>query len=268
MEFARRHKETIIDLYVNKEQSTYAVAEALGTYASKIIRCLNYLGIDRRNYKEAQKTALSTGRAEHPTKGKKTTDEAKRKIASARAKSWRSLSDKEHAEMCQLSKDRWHSMSPEEQQELRNKALSACREASRTGSRSEKYLRNHLVENGYTVEFHKRDLVPHSRLEVDLFLPEARLAIEIDGPTHFLPLYGEEKLQKQQAADTIKQGILLNNGYTVLRIRQLDKNMSLAKLVALSKIVLEMVIDIQNNPPEKDKRLIEIEVTDGEARRI
>lgn len=37
MEFARKYRDVIVDLYVNKNQSTYQIAEALGTYAMAVL---------------------------------------------------------------------------------------------------------------------------------------------------------------------------------------------------------------------------------------
>ena len=48
MEFARKHKDKIIKLYVDQEKSSYEVAEALGTYSTKILRALDFLGIEKR----------------------------------------------------------------------------------------------------------------------------------------------------------------------------------------------------------------------------
>jgi very-short-patch-repair endonuclease len=55
--------------------------------------------------------------------------------------------------------------------------------------------------------------------EVDIFLPEVGFAIEIDGVSHHQPVWGEEVLQKTQLADSKKNGELLNNGISVVRVR-------------------------------------------------
>lgn len=94
------------------------------------------------------------------------------------------------------------------------------------------------------------------------------MAIEVDGPTHFLPIWGNDKLQKQQSADIIKQGLLINSGYAVIRVRQIDKNISLTKMDDVFNAVLSIIKEVENKFPEKSKRLIEIEVNDGITKRI
>lgn len=49
-----------------------------------------------------------------------------------------------------------------------------------------------------------RSLLP-SGLEIDIFIPSCKLAIELNGPIHYYPLFGESKLRKIQAADVQKQ---------------------------------------------------------------
>jgi hypothetical protein len=49
-----------------------------------------------------------------------------------------------------------------------------------------------------------RNLLP-SGLEIDIFIPHLKLAIELNGPIHYFPLYGMSKFEKIQAADVLKQ---------------------------------------------------------------
>ena len=267
MEFAKRHKDKIISLY-NKGMSSYAIAEELGTYSTKILRALEYLNVERRDYSEAQSSALKNGRSKHPTKGKKLSDSHKIKIGKERARAWSEMSDEEREKVSRLSREKWQQMTQEEKDNLSRMALEAVRLASKEGSKTERHLRNALEERGWKVEFHKQNLAMGTKLEVDLFLPEFKVAIEIDGPGHFLPIWGEEKLNKQQKADIIKQGLLLNQGYVILRIRQIDKSISLTRMNSLIQIVIEEVEKIRDKFPGKGQRLIEVEVKDGEARRI
>jgi very-short-patch-repair endonuclease len=263
MEFARKYKDKIIDLYVRQGLSTYQIAEILQTNSTKILRALDFLGIERRSYSAAQSKALSTGRAEHPTKGKALKETAKLKIGRARSNAWKQMNPDDYEYIRQLNKDKWNSMTESQKQELREKALDACRAASRSGSKTEKHLLNRLVESGYEVEAQKTHLVPHSSLKVDLFLPEIKTAIEVDGPTHFLPIWGEDKLQKQQSADIIKQGILMDAGYAIIRVKQIDKSISITKMNDLFDSVYTELRKIEKQFPERSKRLIEIEVNDG-----
>lgn len=267
MEFARINRDAIVNMY-SDGKSTYEIAKALNTYSTKISRALKFLGIERRDYSEAQAIALKTGRSKHPTQGKTLDNEHKSKIGKSVTEKWRNMTDEEKEQISNINKARWDAMTDEERDSLRNAAIEAVRSASRNGSKAEKHLRNALSSAGYTVEFHKSDIVDGTKYELDIFLPEIKTAVEIDGPSHFMPIWGEEKLRKQIQADIIKQGILLSRGYAVIRILQKDKNSSLTKMNELSKIVLEEVDRIKNDFPPENQRLIEIEVLNGRTRRI
>lgn len=265
MEFARVNKDKIEDLH-NKGLSTYEIAEALGTYSTRVIRAMDYLGIERRNYKEAQKVAIKRGRSAHPTKGRKLSKDHRNNIGAARSHAYAILSDEEKSNLAEMNKQRWDALGEEKRAAIRELAWAACRMASREGSKTERYLQDKLTEDGYTVEFHKTGMVLGSQLEIDLFLPEVKTAIEIDGPSHFRPIWGEEKMQKQQNADTTKQGLILGHGFTILRIRQYDKNISITRLNFLLQCVREQLKEIEAG--DGKPRLIEIEVKDGKSRRI
>jgi hypothetical protein len=62
-----------------------------------------------------------------------------------------------------------------------------------------------------------RDLLP-SGLEVDILLPSLKLAIELNGPLHFLPIYGQQKLSLIQGRDYKKQQELQEMGYSLILI--------------------------------------------------
>jgi len=267
MEFAKRHQQVITKMYVEENKSSYEIAEALGTYSTKILRALDYLQIPKRDYKQAQKKAMERGRSKHPTKGKKLSEEHKVKIGKSRSKAYHELSLEEKRKISEISKENWDKLGKTKQQEIRELALEGVREASRNGSKTERHIKHGLEAEGIKVDFHKVNLVPHSNLEVDLFLPEFKTAIEIDGPGHFLPIWGEDKLKKQQASDLEKQGILLSNGYIIIRVRQIDKSISITKMNELLDVVIDEVRQISKNPP-KHKRIIEIEVKDGKTSKL
>ena len=260
----------------NRGCSSYEIAESLSTYSTKILRALKFLGkllhddedYFKRDYSEAQKLALEKGRARHPTEGKKLDSIHKKKIGESRSKAYHSLSEQEKKRISEMSKANWQALGKAKQEEIRSLALESVRQASKLGSKTERHLNNGLSKLGYKVEFHKTDLVFGNTLEVDLFLPEVKTAIEIDGPGHFLPIWGPEKLIKQQIADTAKQGILINSGYVIIRIRQIDKSISLTKMNHLLDLIVKEVESIKNKFPSQTKRLIEIEVKDGQTRRI
>lgn len=260
MEFAKKNRDAIVHLYVEQGKSSYEVADALNTYSTKILRALDYLGIPKRNYSDAQTKALEQGRSVHPTKGKKLKESHKQKIGKQRSKAWSNLTAEERAKISEMSKKQWQEKSDSEKRELQRLAHEAVREASKNGSKTERFLKNNLESKGYNVIFHKTNLVPHSSLEVDLFIPEMKTAIEIDGPSHFLPIWGQKKLTKQQSDDIIKQGILIDAGYVVIRVKQPQKSVSVTKMLDLLSTIENELEKIKTKFPSPKNRLIEIEV--------
>jgi len=72
-------------------------------------------------------------------------------------------------------------------------------------SRAEDILAN-LIKADFPdleVSVNNRQILP-SRLELDIYLPTAKLAIELNGPVHYFPIYGEERLTKVQVRDSQK----------------------------------------------------------------
>ncbi len=106
----------IVDLYCNKNKSTYQIAKEMNTYPNKIRRVLIKNGVQIKTKSEAQKNALNTGVKDHPTKGKPRTDKEKIKIGKSVSSSWKNLSDKEKQLRVEKSKERWKNM-PEKQKE-------------------------------------------------------------------------------------------------------------------------------------------------------
>lgn len=268
MDFAIKHKNEIINMYTKMNMSTYQISEhfnnnGVKANANKIRLALDYLGIPRRNYRDAQKISLDTGRSVHPTEGKALTAEHKQNVGKGRAKAWSELDDAERERLSNLSKAQWVAMSDEQKAQLRHLAALAVRETSKNGSMTENYLRDKLREAGYMVRFHPKDIIPDNGLEVDLFLPELSTAIEIDGPAHFLPIWGEESLRKHQEADLMKEGLLLSSGYVLIRVKQLDKNMSKTRMNVVFEAIKAELAKIKEKFPPKTRRLIELELKNG-----
>lgn len=96
----------------------------------------------------------------------------------------------------------------------RNKNLGASRR-----SKAEDYLSSLILRDFPSLEIiqNERALLP-SGLEVDIIIPRLRLAIELNGPVHYFPLFGNQKLVKIQAADILKQIEIQSIGYNLLVI--------------------------------------------------
>jgi very-short-patch-repair endonuclease/DNA-binding CsgD family transcriptional regulator len=257
--FSQKHKEFLINQYINEEKSTYEIAQELNTYPNKVRRALKSLGIALRDKSSAQSVAIASGRHEHPTKGKKRTESEKIAISDGMYSYWKEMDDEERDRRSELSKRQWANMSDEERETLRQMAAEAVRRASKEGSKIEKFLYESLTKEGYRAIFHKKGLIASDKLEVDIFIPELKTAIEIDGPAHFLPIWGEANLNRHIRADAVKAGLLINRGYVIIRVKNLIKNLSAKNMRDAFDILLVELKKVEENFPPLAKRLIEIE---------
>ena len=257
--FINKYKEFIIDQYTNHKKSTYEIAQELKTYPNKIRRALNTLGVELRDKSKAQTVAIQSGRHEHPTKGKKRTEAEKVAISNGMATYWDEMEESERERRSKISKKQWQEMSEEEKANLRKLAAEAVRKASKEGSKIEKFIYEGLTKAGYDVIFHKRGLVANDKLEVDLFVPSLKTAIEIDGPAHFLPIWGQENLERHIRADAQKAGLLINRGFVVLRVKNIIRNLSQKNMRETLAGGVEQLEKIEKKFPPATKRLIEIE---------
>ena len=46
------------------------------------------------------------------------------------------------------------------------------------------------------------------------------LAIEVDGPSHWAPVWGEDSLNRNKKYDSKKEGLILGKGWNLIRIIQ------------------------------------------------
>lgn len=248
----------VIEQYA-KDRSTYDIAKELNTYAKKIERVLKKNGYPLRDKKEAQRSALKSGAAKHPTLGKKRSDSEKNKISSSLAGRWKRMSKEQKETISTEAKERWKNIPPEKKREIQEMAGRALRQASIDGSKAEKSLKSKLEKNGYHVVMHKDNLIS-GNFEIDLFLPEIKTIIEIDGPQHFLPIWGAERLQKTIKSDEVKNGLLISAGYCVIRIKYMCRAINRTIENKLWDLVKPCVEKIKKSFPDKGKRFIELEI--------
>lgn len=228
-----KDKQNILQTeYIDNKLSFGEIAKIYNTYANKIRRDAQKFKIKIRNKSEAQKIALKEGRHHHPTLGQQRSESEKQKIGLGVMQAWDSLSDKELSRRKKIAKDNWEKLTPQEQENILKKANSAVRESSTKGSKMELYILKNLLKDGYKVDFHKEQILVNTKLQIDLFLPIMGVAIEIDGPSHFEPVWGQDVLKKNQKYDNKKTGIILGKGLVLIRIKQTkDFSKSRASLV-------------------------------------
>lgn len=239
------------------EKSWGDIARALGTYPNKVRRDATKLGILSRDKSEAQKVALSSGRHIHPTVGKEHSEETKKKISESQGKVWDGLTDQERKERSEIGLESWNKKTESQKSEFFKKSHEAMREAAQNGSKMENYLYYVLINLGYRVDKHKEQVLQNEKFHIDLYLPAHRIAIEVDGPSHFEPVFGEEKLQKRQAADAVKTGLILGAGVVLIRVK-LTKRESQRYMRTTADKVASIVDEVRTNFPKENERYFEV----------
>lgn len=250
-------EQTVVKMYTDENKSTYEIAKSLNTYPNKIRRILKKLGYELKDKSEAQKMALATGRSSHPTYGKKRSDAEKIKISNSLVDYWGDMSEKEKDRRSELAKENWKKMSEEQREHMRSKGIAAIQLAATHGSKLEQFLYERLISAGFKVKMHEL-IIPAENLEIDLYIPELKTIIEVDGPSHFFPIWGEEKLTKQINADLRKSGSLLSRGYVIIRVKSLGQE-SLSKREDIIAQIIKHLGLIKNKFPPSSKRFIEVE---------
>ena len=219
-------KDDLYQLYCVECLSWDEIAKKYNTYPNKVRRDAAKFGIESRTKAHAQILALDKGRATHPTEGKKRSEATKIKISNTLAINWAELSKDEKLARATQAREQWSNMTNEERKAFQKASAIAIRKAAVEGSKLEKYLYLELLKAGHEVEFHKERVLANQNLHLDLFLPKIGVAIEVDGLSHFEPIWGEETLQKNKQADHTKAGLLLNAGAILIRVQCTKKTMS------------------------------------------
>lgn len=251
--------EIIIKLY-REGKSPYEISEILSKtgltcYPNKVRRTLKKNGILPRDRSAAQELALKTGRSKSPTGGKPLPKVVKDKIGDTLSKRHKKLPQAEKEKKSLISKQTYNKLTEEQKRSLHDKANKSLRKTVELGSRLEKFLLVKLRQNGYEINFHSRLLLPTVKLQVDLFLPSIKTAIEVDGKSHFQPIWGEEHFNKVKAADKRKNSFLIQNGYNIVRIKAVASKTTPAYCRLIYQLLTE---ELEKICPEQDveKRLI------------
>jgi very-short-patch-repair endonuclease len=248
-------KQFIMNEYEQKKRSFKDIADGAGTYANKIRRDAIKYNIKIRDKSEAQKNALNSGKTDHPTKGKQRSSETKKKIGLSVLQSWEQIDDDELEKRKNKARDNWNKLSDDQKQNILKEANNAVRQSSKTGSKLELYLLDGLLKNGHSVEFHKEQSLLNTKLQIDLFLPKHNIAIEVDGPSHFEPVWGDDALSRNKKYDDKKSGLILGKGLFLIRIKQ-SKDFSNARANIILDDLLSEIANIQKKIKTDNTRII------------
>lgn len=252
-------KEYIHKHYIELQKSPPQIAEELGTYSNKVRRAIIKYGYSLRDRSEAQAIALQSGRQKHPTQGKSHDDVTKRKIAVSMSKSLEKMSPEKKAKKAKKAADNWAQKSMTERTAFLDAAFDGVRKASKEGSKLEIFLRDELIGAGFTIEWHKQNLIEDEKMHVDFYVPDLKTVIEIDGPAHFLPIWGQDNLNKHIAKDKKKNGLILSKDLNLLRVKNLHRSVSNIKMEQIAISIISELNKIKNNQGIKGQ-YVEIEV--------
>ena len=217
----------IVKMYKKDKLSFKQIADVLqdkfpedNYYPVKISRILNKLNVDVRSKSDAQKEILKCGK-KHPTKGRERTDEEKENISRGQDKYWNDLDeierDKKRKEFADRAKKKWEGLSSDEQFDIMAKMKKGAMASRKEGSKFEKELMRELKTRGYVVT-NRVKIEQGKNTEIDILL-SPNFAIELDGPTHFIPIYGEDNLLKVIKKDEEKNLLIRGAGFYLCRVR-------------------------------------------------
>ena len=86
-------------------------------------------------------------------------------------------------------------------------------------SKAEIFLSNLIKSEFPTLNISENDrtILP-SKLEIDIYIQDYKLGIELNGPVHYFPIYGNDRLIKCQNKDVIKQMEMNEIGISLITI--------------------------------------------------
>lgn len=218
-------QKQVVELY-REGHSASSIAKQLNTYPKKIYKLLRDAKEPIRSRSEAGKIGVAKGRISSPTAGRQRTEEEKLKIGLSNQETWENLPESKKKKHREQARKEFESRGEKFQEEFRKKATQGILKAAKEGSKFERYLYEGLEAEGYNVVPHKEHLLVNEKFEVDLFIPAVKVAIEVDGPTHYSPIYGKDAYEKRKKADERKNGLLNAAGIGIIRCRQKSKNLT------------------------------------------
>lgn len=99
-----------------------------------------------------------------------------------------------------------------------------CSSCTHFKSSGEEIIENFLIKHNiiHVFQYKTEECCDKRQLPFDFYLPDFRTMIEFDGKHHFEPIYGQERFEKTQYHDKIKNQYCLENNITMIRIPYFD----------------------------------------------
>lgn len=240
-----------------------SVAEVAKKYKksqSTVSRLFKKLGVQIRSASDAQKLALASGRSKNPTAGVGHSTTAKINMSEKAANRWARISNSERDKLKEAARQRWAKLSDADKKEMLRLAGVALKRVATEGSEIEQYLEQGLLGLNFMVQKHVKNFMG-GEYEIDILLKDEGIAVELDGPHHFLPIFGEERLEKTMKFDAAKNGTLISMGLTIIRVKCLYKNLT----EKMKRDTLSLIVDTINKVKsgEVTSKLVEVELSNG-----
>lgn len=235
----------LIERY-NKGQSLRDLAKHYDSSVNRIRNLIIKSGGKLRTLSEAQINNLANG-GKHPTKGRHRTDDEKLKISSSVKDKWDAGDfDKE---------ERLKPM----QEGLKKHRASVLIEAKKgldetiyKGSKFELFVFNKLEEDGFKVKMHQEHIMGNDHMHYDLFISsDKKIAIEIDGPTHQRPVFGDKRFSLQKEKDVRKNNLSITHNIHLIRVYADYINLPLWKKEKIYLLIREQIDKLNNDNEAK-----------------
>lgn len=252
------YKDYILDAYFKQNKSTLVIAKELGVSTKLVRNTILKSGNKLRTKKESAETSYKNGRSP-PMSGKTHSDSTKKKIAKSVHENWTQLSEKDYEKRIEKFRENWYNLDVSVRENIIYKSRLAIAKSSKEGSKLELFVSESLIKHNFSPVIHY-DKFPYEKLEVDIFLPANKIAIEIDGPSHTLPIYGDDRLESTIKSDEKKNNLLLGMGYVVIRIRYVDELSNYKQSLLIEELII-LLNKINNEFPPDGYRYIELEIT-------
>lgn len=256
MEIPEYNEEEVVRKYVIEEMSVPQIAKIYGTYPNKVLRTLKRKNTKIRTNSESQKLAIKKGRKLPPNTGEPLSEEQKIAISEGMSAFWNAASDSFRKKHRERAVEQWDKLSEEDKAEMQKLARTAILNAARNGSKIEVAIRDALENEAIPFLCNHKGFLIDKDLEVDVFVPSHNVGIEVDGVYHSSAIHGQDKLQKRIQADRKKNGLLIGEGYWIIRVRAFTKKNPSKKDY---RNICAKVIDTLNSLPDKPQ-LINIDI--------
>lgn len=241
-------KQYLEEEYSKKNRSTVSIANEHNMYPNQIRRLLKKYGIAIRTNSDAQKINIQNNG--HPMEGRERTEEEKAAISQSIQQWLESLTPEEAKKLKEMKskvgKSNWSDLDKKERTEMLAKMRTGARASVNQGSKNENTVAS-LLGSKYKILQRTTYFTGADSYEIDIALPNEKVAIEWDGATHFSPIFGAENLLRVQNKDKEKDKLLLGQGWTVIRCRDHSTSPSNAFCRRAAKQIEDTIVNGKKN---------------------